>query len=104
MGKIVEVVIDEEGIPSEPIRITGRDLDVILLIGRDLLSYKAAAVLLPNKLIRVRGGEDPPHVSHHTVRRYATEIRDRFGLAHLPPMRALWTIYRDHRETLENGA
>jgi len=103
MGQLVEVVIQEKG-TGELVRITGRQLDVILLIGRDALSYKAAAVRLSNKLIRVRNGIPPPHLSHHTVRRYANELRDLFALGHLSPMRAMWVIYQDHKKTLEEGA
>ena len=102
MGELMEIVIEETR-TGGLVRVTDRQLDVIFLIGRDGLSYKAAAVGLSNQLVRVRNGIPPPHLSHHTVRRYANEIRDLFGLDHLSPMRAMWVIYQEHRETLEDG-
>ena len=81
--------------------LTARQVEVVLLIGRDGLSYKAAAQQLGNKLARVRDGMRPPTLSHHTVRRYANEIRDLFGLGHLSPMRACWIIFSEHRSNFE---
>ncbi len=85
MGDIVEVV-----------RLTPRKLEVVLLLGRDGLKYKEAAAQMTNRIMRVRKGTEPPPISHHTVRRYAIEIRDAAGLQHLSPKAALMIYYREH--------
>ena len=103
MGKPLEVTIATDGGPVV-VHLTERMLDVILLVGRDNLTYKAAAVRLSNRIIRRREGVPTPHLSHHTVRRYATEIRDLFELGDLRPIRAMWAIYQRHRDTLEEVA
>ena len=103
MGKSLEVrIVTSEG--PVVVHLTERMLDVVLLIGRDGFGYKDAAVRLGNRIIRTRGGVPPPHLSHHTVRRYASEIRELFDLGHLKPIRAMWTIYQRHRDTLEEVA
>ena len=101
MGRQLEVLMGLAGEPKTLVHLTERQLDVVLLIGRDGLSYKAAAILLSNRLVRARAGATVPHLSHHTVRVYANEIRDLFGLGHLTPLRAMWRIYQDHHESLE---
>lgn len=100
MGEGMEVTIVSAG-ADVLVQITERQVDVLRLIGRDGLTYKAAALQLSNRQVRLRDGAPPPHLSHHTVRRYANEIREMFGLGHVSPMRAMWVIYRDHRDTIE---
>ncbi len=103
MGRSVEVTIrTEEG--EVVLHLTERMLEVILLIARDGLSYKEVAVRLSNRIIRAREGVPPPHLSHHTVRRYAKDIRDLFELGHLKPIRAMHIIYQRHHDTLEEVA
>ncbi len=103
MGNPLEVkIVTAEG--PVVVHLTERMLDVVLLIGRDGLAYKDAAMLMDNQIVRTREGVPAPHLSHHTVRRYAKDIRDLFGLGHLKPIRAMWTIYQRHRDTLEEVA
>lgn len=103
MGNPMEVTIATDAGPVV-VHLTERMLDVVLLMGRDGLGYKDVAVRLSNRIIRRREGVPPPHLSHHTVRRYASDIRDLFELGHLKPIRAMWTIYQRHRDTLEEVA
>jgi hypothetical protein len=104
MGKLLEITGQDHQEPSGELPLTSRQVEVVLLIGRDGLSYKTAALALSNQQVRAREGVRPPHLSHHTVRRYANEIRDLMGLGHLKPMRAMWIIYQEHRKTLEEVA
>ncbi len=103
MGKPLEVRIETAEGPVV-VHLTERMLEVILLIARDGLGYKEVAVRLSNRIIRVRKGIPHPHLSHHTVRRYAKDIRDLFELGHLKPIRAMSIIYQRHRDTLEEVA
>ena len=100
MGNPVEVTIATDGGPVV-VHLTERMLEVVLLMGRDGLGYKDVAVRLSNRIIRARKGVPLPHLSHHTVRKYARDIRDLFELGHLKPIRAMSVIYLRHRDTLE---
>lgn len=61
-----------------PKRLSGRQIQIVELIGRDRLSYKAVA--------RELG------ISRHTVKAHAVQIRDRLG-SELSPRDALTQYY-----------
>ena len=83
--------------------LTPRQLEVLILIGGQGLSYKSAASRMVNKLIKKRVGLDQPKISYRTVRQYATEIRDIIGSG-LSPIRALTTFYYQHESEIEERA
>ena len=83
--------------------LTPRQIEVVLLIGGEGLTYKAAAGRMDNKLFKARFGRKHPKISHRTVRQYAKEIRDIIGSA-LSPIRALTMFYYEHKEALEKVA
>ena len=82
-----------------PFKLTPREREVVLLIGRDLLSYKAAAKRLVNRN-QSRFGREARSISWRSVERYATRIRDRVG-SELTPTRALRELYLEHMPILE---
>lgn len=105
MGDSVEVTVDNPELGAALIAtLTERHRDVVLLLGRDGLTYKRAAMQMLNQQVRVREGVPPLYLSYHTVRRYANEIRDMVGLAHLSPLRAMWVLYQQNREAFEEVA
>ena len=106
MGESMEEVTaaDVEIGPVGVASLTDRQRDVVLFLGRDGLSYKTAAMKMTNQNVRVREGVPPLYLSHHTVRRYASEIREIVGLEHLAPMRAMWVLYHQNQEAFEEVA
>ena len=68
------------------IRLTRREREVVVLVGRDHLSYRKAARQLAH---RHRGDET---ISPRTVRHYAERIRDMVGSV-LPPQKALNELF-----------
>ena len=83
--------------------LTPRQIEVLLLIGGEGLTYKAAAARMENKLIKARAGMRQRKISHRTVRQYAKEIRTIIG-SELSPIRALTVFYYEHRDELERAA
>ena len=79
--------------------LTPRQIEVVLLIGGEGLTYKAAAARMENRLIKARAGRTQPKISHHTVRQYATDVRDIIG-SDMSPIRALTLFYYEHRDEL----
>ena len=79
-------------------RLTEREREVVLLIGRFNLGYKAAAARLQNKHRNEKQG-----ISARTVRQYATQIRDAMGSA-LPPWNALHELYFVHQSSFDEAA
>lgn len=75
------------------VRLTPRMIQVIILVGRDRLSYKAVAKRLERK-----NGDGK--ISHRTVEKYAEEIRDMIQ-SRLAPRDALTAYYWRHAEELE---
>lgn len=72
---------------TEP--LSRRMVQIVVLIGRDRLSYKAIG--------RELG------ISWHTVRQHAEEARDRIG-SNLSPRDALTAFYWQNRETIDSAA
>jgi len=70
-------------------RLTPRQREVVILVGRHRLSYKGAARRLEN---RYREGE---HLTPQTVRQYANQIRDAME-SPLSPRDALTELYWVH--------
>ena len=105
MGESLEVTADNVELGTVGVAsLTERHRDVVLFLGRDGLSYKAAAMKMLNQNVRVRDGVPPLCLSHHTVRRYANQIREMVGLEHLAPMRAMWVLYHQNQEAFEEVA
>jgi len=77
--------------------LTPREREVVVLIGRDQLAYKAAARRMAH---RYRNGE---RISEHTVREYARTIQRRVG-SRLPPRAALTELYWSHRSQFDGAA
>ncbi len=77
------------------VKLTERMVEVVILIGRDRLSYKAAA-----KCIARRDGDGT--ISPRTVERYAKEIRDMMQ-SRLSPRDALTAYYWRHSEELQTS-
>ncbi len=82
--------------------LTPRQIDVVILIGRDDLRYQAAAAKMRNRGMRWTETEfdDLPTISPRTVQQYAAEIRDLIGSDDVPT-RALRQFYQQNREELE---
>ena len=59
--------------------LTPRQIEVVLLIGGEGLSYKAAAARMENKITKTRAGRTPPKISHRTVRQYAHNATDQLA-------------------------
>lgn len=76
------------------VKLTPRMIEVIILVGRDRLSYKAVA----KQLERKQHGNGK--ISHRTVEKYAEEIRDMIQ-SRLAPRDALTAYYWRHAEELE---
>lgn len=75
------------------VKLTPRMIEVIILVGRDRLAYKAVAKRLERK-----NGDGK--ISHRTVEKYAEEIRDMIQ-SRLAPRDALTAYYWRHVEELE---
>lgn len=74
--------------------LSPRYREVVVLVGGERLSYKAAAKRLAN-LHR----QDEANISHHTVRQYSREIRDLVG-CDLSPRDCLTELYWSNRAEL----
>lgn len=66
--------------------LSPRMVEVVILIGRDRLTYYAAAQRLG--------------ISEHTVRTYAQQIRERCQ-SERPPREAIMDLYRDEEERFD---
>lgn len=82
--------------------LTPRQLDVVVLIGRDDLSYQAAARMLRNRNLRRMADrlDELPTISPRTVQQYASEVRDLIGSTDVPT-RALRAFYQANQEEIE---
>lgn len=89
--------------PLEPEDLTPRQLEVLLLVGRDGLRYKEAARRLPNLNAWGKMRRAGVTVSWRTVKHYATEIRDLSGRDG-DPKAVLKDLYYEWREELEEAA
>ena len=100
MGLWMEGVMAVE--PGIVERLTPRQLEVVLLLGRDKLNYKTAATRMRNKLVRTKRGQEAPSISYRTVRHYACEIRDLME-SDLSPIRAVLELWYEHKDELEEA-
>ncbi len=84
--------------------LTPRQLDVVVLIGRDDLSYQAAARQMRNRNLRRMADslDELPTVSPRTVEQYACQVRDAIGSTDIPT-RALRAFYQAHREAIHQA-
>lgn len=69
------------------VELSPRMVEVVVLIGRDRLSYFAAGQRLG--------------ISEHTVRTYAQQIRERCN-SDRPPREAIIDLYRDEEERFQD--
>ena len=86
----------------KPGDLTPRQREVVILIGKHRLSYKAAAKQLEN-LLSCDPGQCGDHISWHTVRQYAVQIRDLMG-SRLSPRDALTALYWEYRKSFDHAA
>lgn len=82
--------------------LTPRQLDVLILIGRDDLSYAAAARQMRNRNLRRMADrlDELPTISPRTVQQYAAELRDLIGSTDVPT-RALRAFYQCNQKEIE---
>ncbi len=78
-------------------RLTLREREVVVLVGRDHLSYTKAAAQLKHR------HHDDETISPRTVRHYAERIRDMMD-SKLPPQKALNELYHSSPDSFTDAA